>query len=142
MSASFEERSVWIQLVGMVLGLGAYFVVAGLMLRGGVTTLAAYVPLFIAAVVLMVIVLVAGHIAAAVIGKPEDKDERDRLIGWRAESNSGWVLAAGVFCAITGMIFSIENVWIAHLLLVSMFLSEMLGYILRLVYYRRGMKGC
>jgi len=39
---------------------------------------------------------------------------------------------------VTGMIFSIENVWIVHLLLLSMFLSEVLGFILRLVYYRRG----
>jgi len=138
MGASFEEKSVWIQLVGLVLGLGAYFVVAGLMLSAGVRAFPAYIPLFATAVVLQVILLVAGHIAAAVASRPEGRDERDRLIGWRAESNSAWLLAAGVFAAITGMAFSIENVWIAHLLLLSLFLSQALTYTLQLVYYRRG----
>lgn len=138
MGASFEEKSVWIQLAGTVLGLGAYFVVAGRMLSAGVTALPAYVPLFVLAIVLIVILLVAGFVVAAIASRPEGRDERDRLIGWRAESNSGWLLAVGVLAAITGMIFSIENVWIAHLLLLSLFLSEVLGFILRLVYYRRG----
>lgn len=138
MGASFEEKSVWIQLIGMVLGLGAYFVIAGRMLSEGVTALPAFVPLFVVATVLMVILLVAGYIVAAIASRPEGRDERDRLIGWRAESNSGWLLATGVLAAVTGMIFSIENVWIAHVLLLSLFLSEVLGFILRLVYYRRG----
>jgi len=139
MGASFEEKSVWIQLIGTVLGLGAYFVVAGLMMSAGVTELVAYVPLFVVAVVLMVVLLVVGHAAAAIVGRTEDRDERDRLIGWRAESNASWLLGVGVLAAITGLIVSIEPVWIAHLLLLSLFLSEVLGYLLRLVYYRRGM---
>ena len=98
----------------------------------------AYVPLFVGTVVLMVALLVAGHVVAAIASRREDRDERDRLIGWRAESNSSWVLAVGVFAAITAMLFSINNVWIAHLLLLSMFLSQVLDYTLQLVYYRRG----
>jgi len=141
MGASFEEKSVWIQLVSLVLGLGAYFAVAGRMMAAGVTALPAYTVLFLVSVALMVAVLVAGHVAAAIASKPEGRDERDRLIGWRAESNSSWLLAVGVFAAITGMLFSLSTVWIAHLLLVSLFASEMLGYVLRLLYYRRGMGG-
>lgn len=139
MSASFEEKSVWIQLCGTVLGLGAYFVVAGRMLAAGITDLPAYVPLFIVATVLMVILLVAGIVVAAIASRPEGRDERDRLIGWRAENNSGWLLTTGVFAAITGLMFSIDRVWIAHVLLLSLFLSEVLGFVLRIVYYRRGL---
>lgn len=138
MGASFEEKSVWIQLVGTVLGLGGYFIVAVRMVSAGVTALPAYVPLFAVAVVLMVILLVVGHAAAAIASRPEGRDERDRLIEWRAESNSSWLLAAGVFAAVAGLVFSIDAVWIAHLLLLSLFLSETLGFVLRLVYYRRG----
>lgn len=137
--ASFEEKSVWIQLGATVLGLGAYFVVAGRMAAAGVTALPAYVPLFVVAIVFMVVLVVAGITIAAIASRPEGRDERDRIIEWRAEHNSGWLLAVGVFAAITGLIFSIENVWIAHLLLLSLFLSEVLGFTLRLVYYRRGM---
>lgn len=138
MEASFEEKSVWIQLVGMVIGMGAYLAIAGVMLSNGVTTMPAYAALFMVATVGMVILLVVGHIVAAISNRPEKRDERDRLIAWRAEHNSSWVLAAGVFTAITAMVFGIETVWVAHLLLLSMILSEVLGYGLRIIYYRRG----
>jgi hypothetical protein len=140
MGVSFEEKSVWIQLIGTLLGLGGYSAIAGRMLAAGVTALQAYAALFAVAVVLMVIILIVGHIAAAVASRPEGRDERDRLIGWRAESNSSWLLAVGVIGAITGMLFSINNVWVAHLLLLSLFLSELLGFVLRLYYYRRGLE--
>ncbi|MFN0131129.1 MAG: hypothetical protein ACKVW3_01130 [Phycisphaerales bacterium] len=138
MGASFEERSVWVQLVGMVVGLGVYFVIAGRMLAAGVRAMPAYAALFIVATVLMVILLVAGHIVMALASKPEGQDERDRVIAWRAEHNSSWVLATGVLAAVTGMVFEIEAVWIANLLLLSLALSEVLGFVLRPVYYRRG----
>ncbi len=139
MSASFEEKSVWIQLSSMLVMLGTYFVIAGLKLSNGVTSLLEFVPLFIAAVVLMVVVLTAGHIVVAIASGPEGRDERDRLIGWRAESNSSWLLAVGVLAAVTGLVFSIEDIWIAHVLVLSLFLSTVVRYVLQLVYYRRGM---
>jgi hypothetical protein len=139
MGASFEERSVWIQLFSMVLILGGYFLVAWQMLSAGVTVLVPYVPVFAVAVTLMVIVIVVGHAAVAVASRPEGRDERDRLIEWRAESNSGWVVGAGVILGICAMIASVPNVWTAHLLLMSLFLSEVLRFVLQLVYYRRGM---
>jgi uncharacterized membrane protein len=139
MSASFEERSVWIQLVSMLLVLGSYFVVAWQMMSQGVTALPAYVPVFAVSVILMVIVIVAGHVAVAIASRPDDRDERDRLIGWRAESHSGWLVATGVLAGITGMVLSVPNVWVAHVLLLSLFLSEVLKLVLQLVYYRRGM---
>lgn len=141
MNASFEEKSVRVQLIATVVGLGAYFAIAGLMIDAGVTALPAFVPLFMATVVLMVMVLVIGHALAAVLGRPEPRDERDRLISWRAESKSSWVIVAGVFTAITGMVFSVENLWIAHFLLLSVVLSQVLAFVLQIVYYRRGTRG-
>ncbi len=139
MGASFEEKSVWIQLVGMTLGLGAYFFVAGRMLLSGVTAMPAYAAVFMVATALMVVFLVAGHLVAALASRPEGRDERDRLIEWKSESGSSWILAVGVLGAVTGMCFSVSIVWIANALLVSLFLSEIAGYVLRLAYYRRGM---
>lgn len=138
MSASFEEKSVWIQLGGTVVGLGTYFAVAGVMLSKGVTEIVPYVPLFIGAVILMVVALVAGLVVAAIVSRREPRDERDRLIGWRAESHSSWILAVGVLAAITCLVFSIEVVWVAHLLLLSLFLSQVLCFAFQIVYYRRG----
>lgn len=138
MSASFEEKSVWIQLVGVVVALGAYFAVAGLMLTQGITTLVAYVPLFAVAVVLLVAILVGGHVVAALTGRAEPPDERDRVIEWRAEGRSAWVLATGVFAALGALVLSVEAVWVAHVLLLSLFLAEVARFGLQLVYYRHG----
>ncbi len=138
MSTSFEEKSVWIQLICMVIGLGAYFIRAAIMFSNGVREMPAFAALFMVATVFMVIMLIIGHIIAVIARKPEGRDERDRLISWRAEHNSSWVLAVGVFTAVTCMTFSIDNVWTANLLLLSLGLSEVLGLILQLVYYRRG----
>lgn len=136
---SFEEKSVWVQLIGMAVVLGSYLVLAARMISNGVSALPAFVPLFAVTIVLMIAVLAAGHIVIAIASRPEGRDERDRLISWRAEGNSSWLLGAGVILAITGLVWSIDNVWIAHFLLLSMFISELARYILQLVYYRRGL---
>lgn len=138
MNASFEERSVWIQLFSMVVVLGSYLVKAAGMLSDGITNIMAFVPLFFASVLLLVTVLVAGHIVAAIAGGPGSSDERDRLIGWRAESRSSWILSVGVLAAIAGLVMSIDHVWVAHLLLVSMLLTDVAKYVFQIVYYRRG----
>lgn len=139
MNSSFEERSVWIQLLSLSLALGGYLFVAWQMWSNGVAALPAYAAVFGVAVALMVVVLVVGHIAVAIASRPDGRDERDRLVEWRAESYSGWLLGAGVLFAITAMVLAVPNVWTAHLLLVSLFLSEMLKLGLQLMFYRRGM---
>lgn len=139
MGPSFEEKSVWTQLLATGTGFAAYFAVAGVMIGQGVTELPAYAALFTVAVVLIVVLMIVGHVIAAISGRVEGRDERDRLISWRAESNSAWLLAVGVLAAVIGMVFAVDNVWIAHLLLISLFSSEMLGFVLRIVYYRRGL---
>ena len=139
MNASFEEKSVWIQLISMVLALGAYFVIAGLMLANGIDNLVAYVPLFVGAVIVQVVILVGGHIVAAILRRPEPRDERDRIVGWRAEHNSSWILGVGVLAGITCMVISVDDVWVAHLLLGALFLSEVVNFSLQLFYYRVGM---
>lgn len=138
MGTSFEEKSVWIQLVSLVVGLGGYLVVAGLMLSNGISALPAFVPVFAVAIVLIVAINIAGHVVAAVAGRADEPDERDRLIGWRAESRSSWILGVGVIAAIIALIGSVGGVWIAHLLLISLFASEAVKEVLQIVYYRRG----
>ena len=138
MGPAFSEKSVWVQFVAMAVVLTGYFVAALVMRQNGVDVLVPYVPLFAAAVVLMIVVLVVGHVIAASTRKVEGADERDRLIEWRAEAQSGWILGAGVLSGITAMILNVDSVLVAHILLGSLFLSEMLKYGLQIVAYRRG----
>ncbi|MFM9957808.1 MAG: hypothetical protein ACKVZJ_07010 [Phycisphaerales bacterium] len=138
MAPSFEEKSVWIQLIAVLVGLAFYLVVAGRLLATGVTSVPAHAALFIPASIAMVVVLVVGHVVAAVSSKPEGRDERDRLIAWKAEYGSSWVAAVGMLSAVTGMALGAEPVWAVHTLLISLCVSELMGYVLQLVYYRRG----
>lgn len=138
MSASFEEKSVWIQLGAMLIGLGIYFVLAGRMLVSGVREVSAFAALFMVAVVFMVVLMIIAYVLAAVSSKVEGRDERDRLISWKAEYRSAWLVAVGVCSAVTCMAAGVANVWTANLLLLFLALAEVFGFVLQIVYYRRG----
>ncbi|MCY4058804.1 MAG: hypothetical protein OXG44_12455 [Gammaproteobacteria bacterium] len=138
MDTSFEEKSVWIQLVSLVVGLGGYLVVAGLMLSNGVNAFPAFVPVFVVAIVLVVAINIAGHVVAVIAGRSDEADERDQLIGWRAESRSSWILGVGAIGAIIALIQSVDGVWVAHVLLIALWGSEVAKDVLQIVYYRRG----
>jgi hypothetical protein len=138
MNASFEERSVWIQLAAVAISLGAYFVIAWRMFTRGIDVLVPYVPLFFGAVLAMALILVIGHVVAALFGKCEAPDERDRLIHWRSESESAWVLVVGMFAALTCLVFSLSSVMVAHVLLMSLFVTQLFQFGLQIRYYRGG----
>ena len=129
---SFEEKSVWIQLVGMLLALGAYFLIAGQ------RAMPAYAAVFMVAVGAMVIYLIVAHTLAAIVAKPEQSDERDKLIAWRSEHNSSWLAAVGILAAVTCLVFEVQSVWTANILLLSLALSQVVGFVLQITYYRRG----
>src|SRR6056297_3516058 len=142
MNTSFEEKSVWIQLLSLIVVFGSYFFIALRMILEGITNIKAFIPLFFIATVFLVIILIAGHIVAAIVhrkDKPDQQDERDRLIAWRSESNSAWILGTGILVAIIGLVLSVQTVWIANLLLLFLFLSEVVKALFQIFYYRRGM---
>ncbi len=60
-------------------------------------------------------------------------------IAWRAEHNSSWVAGLGMLLAVNCLALGVDNVWTANLLVLSLALSELLGYVLRIRYYRKGM---
>ena len=138
MNASFEEKSAWIMLVSLVIIATGYHVFAAQMWANGVDILAAYVPLFTVAVVLLVTALIAGHVLAAILNRPDSEDERDKLVGLKAESNSSWLLGVGVLLAIGHMVVSTDSVLTAHILMLALFASEILKCALQVFYYRRG----
>lgn len=138
MDTSFEEKSAWIQLVSLIVGLGGYLVFAGILVWNGVDVLSAFVPFLIVAVVVVVAINIAGHMAVAITGRTDEADERDQLIGCRAESRASWILGFGVINAVIALILSVDSVWVAHVLVISLFGSEVVKYVLQVVYYRRG----
>lgn len=139
MSLSFEEKSAWVQLLGMGLCIGGYFVVASRMYEGGTESISDYVPMFAVSVGLLILIQIVGHIVAVVTGTPEERDERDRSIRWKAQAKSGWILGGGSILAVWTLVSGLEVFWTAHILLGSLFVAHLVTNALQILYYRLGM---
>ena len=88
MNVSYEEKSAWIMLAALLVVFAFYALGAAGLESAGVREVRALLPLFIVGVIALVIILATGHAVVAVLSRPDGRDERDRLIGWRAESQS------------------------------------------------------
>ena len=96
--------------------------------------------------ILLVVVLVAYHIIIAVTAKPEQDDERDRLVAWRAGSIAGTVMTVGVIGVVLQILvgslyddpIAASPVLIANALMAVVFIATIIELILTLYYYRRG----
>jgi len=141
MSMSFHEKSLWVSLVALVLAFGGYFYSVYVTMP---TTMAAKdVPaeqagLFIAATVVLVVLLVAGQVVIALLDRRIDSDERDRSIELKGARYGSYVLAAGAFLALCTAPITQGNAVMAHVLLGAWVLAQAVEIISQLVIYRRG----
>lgn len=138
---TFQEKSLWVTLAGLLVAFGAYSWLAWASILP--TPMARdlmphQAGLFIATTVLLVVILVAGHIAIAVIDRRTEADERDRWIGLQGSRWGGFVLACGVFGALCTALMTEGNAVMAHVLLGSWVLAQGVEIVSQLVLYRRG----
>ncbi|MEX2500422.1 MAG: hypothetical protein WD397_16265 [Wenzhouxiangellaceae bacterium] len=144
---SFHEKSAIGTLIATWLIGILYFHAAWDLWRAGQLHVASMTGLATGLTVLLVIVLVAYHILIAVTAKPEDDDERDRLIAWRAGNVGGLILGVGV----VGIVLQIlvggmfgdpvaqSPVLIANALMAVVFIATVIELALTLYFYRRGL---
>jgi len=141
MSMSFQEKSLWVSLAGLLLAFGGYFHSAYatvLQTPAAKDVLPHQAGLFIAATVVLVVLLVAGHVVIALLDRRTDTDERDRSIQLRGGRYGSYVLATGVFFALCTSLMTEGNAVMAHVLLGSWVLAQGVEIISQLVMYRRG----
>lgn len=142
---SFQEKSVWFQLITVAAFSALYF---NRVANSGYTSMAE-VAWYVGGLVVWIIV--ANIIFYAVIAgqdKSEDEDERDQLINNRATALSSWILDVSVWIAIGHIIIGdalgdASGPWhtsfvTANILLFGAVTSEMVRYVLQLRFYRRG----
>lgn len=142
LNMSFEEKSTWVSLAIILLVFTGYFVQvfegisAGNLDKGDIT------GLFFGAVITVVVLEVALHIATAIFNvKDADQsmDERDRHYAVKAGNISGWVLGIGVLTiAAHTFVQDLNPLLVANLLLFMVFVSQIASYAMKLFYYRRG----
>ncbi len=137
MEMSFQEKSTWSQLVGLVLVFGYYFYrVLATSLTNTET-----VVLFIVAIVALVALQIVFHIIAA-LSNIEDanqgEDERDTLITLKATRVGAVVLGIGAMLSASLWIFNVTPLMMANAILLSLVIAEVTQNILQIAYYRRG----
>jgi hypothetical protein len=138
---TFQEKSVLINVVALVIGAIAYAALVIPLATGVPVDEVAYQPLMIVAVVLLTVIVVIGHVVVAVARPAEASagmDEREKLIGWRGQTVGGYVLAVGVFTAICLAMAEVPWFWIANVLAAMWVLAEVVAGLVKLALFRRG----
>lgn len=96
------------------------------------------VALFVLAVVVLVIIQIAGHIVIAIADRRTEPDERDRLIELKGARNASYVLATGVFLALCAALLTEGNFVFTHLLMGFWVLAQLVEIGSQLFLHRQG----
>lgn len=135
MGMSFEEKSLWVRLAGLLAGVALYVrVVAG---QQGADLGPQHLAAFALALAGLVVVVVIGQIVVALVDRRQATDERDRAIRLRASSLGAQVLAVGVFAALCAAVLVKGNFLFVHVLLGSWVLAQLVELGAQLFLYRR-----
>jgi len=139
MDLSFQEKSLWLMFLSLIAAFGFYFLLV--LPAGGANVMPQHIALFVAAVVFLVVTQVAGHVLLAIIYRRSIQsatDERDALIGLKGTRNAAYVLATGVFFALTAGVATSGNFVFTHVLLGSWVLAQLVEIGSQLLLHRRG----
>ncbi len=136
MSLSFQEKSLWLMFVSLVVAFGFYF--ATVLPTAMTEVVPQQVSLFVLAVVLLVLMQIVGYIVNAIVDQRTETDERDRLIGLKGARNGSYVLATGVFLALCAALVTEGNFVFMHVLLGFWVLAQLVEIGSQLYLYRRG----
>lgn len=138
MGLSFQEKSLWLMFVSLIATMGFYFHFALTVRLPTENVGPLHVGLFAAAVVILVIMQIVGHILIAIVDRRSETDERDHLIELKGTRNAAYVLATGVFLTLSAALVFEGNFVVTHLLLGFWVLSQLVEIASQLVLYRRG----
>jgi len=146
-SLSFHEKSAIGTLVALWLIGIFYFHSVWDLWQAGQLHPASMTGLATGLTILLVIVLVGYHILIAATARPQQEDERDRIIAWRAGNISGVVLGVAVIGIVVhiliggffGNALAESPMLIANALIAAVLLATLVELVLTLVFYRRGL---
>lgn len=141
MSMTFQEKSLWVTLAGLLVVSAGYTYSTYMTILHMPATrdvMPQQAGLFMAATIMLVIILVAGHIVIALLDRRTEPDERDRSIELRGGRYGSFVLATGIFLTLCTALVTEGNAVMAHVLLGSWVLAQVVEIVSQLVLYRRG----
>lgn len=136
MDLSFQEKSLWVAFAGLIGAFGFYFITV--LPSHEANVMPEQVGLFILIVVFLVVTQIIGHAAMAIRDRRTEPDERARLIELKGSRNGSYVLASGVFFALSVAVFTEGNFIFTHLLLAFWVLAHLVEIGSQLILHRRG----
>ncbi|NML06394.1 hypothetical protein [Sphingomonas sp. G-3-2-10] len=142
---AYREKLAWIELIGMVLAYGPYFIAVGIVDPVGArdTTLT-YVGLFAAATVVRLLILGGGWLTLRIRLGAEARaqpDERERAIAGRSATIGYYVLLSLMLWAAV-ILPLLESGWkVANSGLAAIVIAEIVRHAVTVVGYRRSWHG-
>jgi hypothetical protein len=136
MDLTYREKSLWLMGIALLVVFGLYF--SWVLPAAESNVVPRQIGLFIVAIVLLVVLQVAGHAVMAAIDRRVEPDERDRFISLISERNGSVVLAIGVSVSLFLAVSTDGNFLFTHVLLAFWVLSTLASIATSLWLYRRG----
>lgn len=145
MDLSFQEKSAWGLLIGLV-GVSLFYFPAALTVAERVPHGAPLIAISAIGVIALVAFEIVYHILIAATGRVDNGDERDVLIELKAERNASYVLGVGLFWLVGFTVVQSviearpvpKPLEIAVYILLAITVAEIAKLLWQIWYYRRG----
>jgi hypothetical protein len=128
----FREKSLAAQVAAILV----VYIYYGLRLWGKPLTPISATATLIGITILMILILIAAHIAIRFFSRPELPDERDHVIALRGSRNGYNVLVAGVWCVLLLSIIHAPYGYLFLAINAAVALAELVRLGSQLFYYR------
>ncbi len=149
MDMSFQEKSAWGLLLGIVLVSVFYFPAALSIVAAapdGTPSAASLIAISVVGVIALVVIEIVYHAFVASLSRDTDSDERDALIDLKAERNGGLALGIGLFWLVGHIVaqsvveaYAVPGAMeIVIYILLALTASEIVKLMSQLWYYRVG----
>jgi hypothetical protein len=138
---SYEEKGAWVYLVVVVVTFTGYVAVVGARADGGPLTEVAYVAPLLWSLGVSIVLSILGRIAVE-IARPSEMlqaDVRDKEITRSGDYVTGVVVGFGVLLPLGLALAEQDHFWIANAIYAVSALGAVVGTVVRLVAYRRGL---
>lgn len=136
---SFREKSAWISFFSILLVFGIYFSGIGMAMAGRIDY-SDVVRMFFKLVGLFIILEIVLHVLVAVRAPHEARtpeDERERLIGLKADRVAAYVLSIGALVGIFPIHLGANVRDLAHAVLLAIVVAHLAKYATAIVLHRR-----
>lgn len=138
---SFREKMTWVMAVATLVAAGVYFYPMAHVIGTGQFIAPASASLGMLAVVVLVVIAIAGSIVSALTNVKEASaplDERERQIAVQGNAVGASVLAGWVMLLVVVAHIVDTSAWLVPGLVAALVVSQMAAFVVQLYLYRRG----